>query len=339
MSLSYHEALILEQPIAFEFYRWEEYNIPMSTESGSHSMKLKGESGSQYTLGKELGRGGQAIVFEARTGHKTSAVKIPLVAGRDPSERERMIHNAGVEYGLHARASKIEGGVVPVEDVGITPDGVPFLVMERIDGPSLENTPDLSDHKKILLGMRLARTLSHLHTVAPQSGESLGGIIHRDIKSQNVLMMGDYPLVTDFGAAMVRDGDTMWVPDGQIIMTPRLVAPERLNTKASTDVPEGDVYNLAGTLYRICTGVNPFHSKDDNPWQYAYYNLRKDPPPFSTHLDTISPVVGRVEEVISEGMQKDYTRRPTAGEFVTMLLRALTEGVKEETRAAVRIPL
>lgn len=128
------------------------------------------------------------------------------------------------------------------------------------------------------------------------------GILHRDIKSSNVLLRdGHYAYLTDFGLVKSIEDEYSLTRSGFLIGTPEYMAPELIEDPAT---PASDIYALGVLLYQMVTGTVPF--KGTNPVNIVMKHLRELPPPPSNFTSNATP---DVERVILQTLEKDPTRR------------------------------
>jgi serine/threonine protein kinase len=208
----------------------------------------------RYRVERELGRGGMAVVYLVR--HKVldtpKAMKIMQISA--PGLIERFIAEGRVQARLE------HPGIVSVSDV-IEVDGKPALIMEYVRGPTLAD---------VLL--RYPLNLAHMDDLAEQMFVALEfahaqGVIHRDLKPDNVLLAlrddGVQVKIADFGLAKIMDealGSGGMTRAGSGMGTPAYMAPEQHRDASRVDV-RADVFSLGATLYELLTGARPF--RDD----------------------------------------------------------------------------
>lgn len=207
----------------------------------------------RYELGAVLGRGGMAEVragWDLRLG-RAVAVKTLL-----PDLAERPAIRRSFEGEARAAARLAHPNAVAVFDVG-EEGGVPFLVMEQVIGPTLEQEiagGRLDAGRVRRLGEELLAALGAAHAA---------GLVHRDVKPANVLMAPDGSAkVADFGIAKAfADEEGMatqmgFTTTGQILGTVAYMAPERLAGRPAT--VQSDIYSVGVVLYEALTGARPF---------------------------------------------------------------------------------
>src|SRR5581483_3625326 len=206
-----------------------------------------------------------------RTMDRVVAVKIlrrELL--KEPEVVRRFLREA------RAAAKLQHPNIVTVHLVGETDDGVPFLVMEHVDGVSLEMICEAQGaqpaSRVVALGRQIASALAEAHAV---------GIIHRDLKPANILVTDrsrtpDQVKVLDFGIAKIVQGadQSLVTRDGVIFGTPHYIAPEQA---AGGDIDQrADLYSLGVILFRLSTGRLPFEGSQG--MQVVLKHLREAPP-------------------------------------------------------------
>jgi hypothetical protein len=196
----------------------------------------------RYRLGRRLGSGGFGTVYAAHDERLDRAVALKLIAADGPAP-ERAQREALAAARLH------HPGIVAVYDAGDDPEGR-YLVSELVRGrtlDALERDGALSDRDVLRVGLALADALDHAHR---------RGVIHRDVKPQNVIVPDDggRAKLTDFGIAHLA-GDEPLTRTGDIVGTLAYMSAEQA---AGEHVDErADLYSLALVLYEALAGVNP----------------------------------------------------------------------------------
>ena len=208
----------------------------------------------QYDVQGELGRGGMALVYRALDLRlrRPVAVKVlpPEFAFRD-EVRRRFLREAE----MAARLS--HPNIVPIYSVDER-GGLVFFVMALVEGESLASmlarTPRLAvpDAKRILRDVADALAFAHAH-----------GVIHRDIKPDNILIErdGGRPLVTDFGIARAAEADGHLTVTGVAVGTPAYMSPEQSLGERELD-GRSDVYSLGVVGYQMLAGELPFKASN-----------------------------------------------------------------------------
>ena len=204
----------------------------------------------QYQIEDEIGRGGMSVVYRARDLRleRTVAIKVlPPELAHDPSVGSRFTREAQTSAQLaHAH-------IVPIYDVGEA-DGIAYFVMALVSGGSLasrlEHQPQRGIEEIRRLLCETADALAYAH---------LRGVIHRDIKADNILIDADSgrALVTDFGIARAMEGGTRLTQTGAAIGTPTYMSPEQAMGERQLD-GRSDIYSLGVLGYQMITGRVPF---------------------------------------------------------------------------------
>jgi serine/threonine-protein kinase len=206
--------------------------------------------GGRYRLDHVAGHGGMATVFSAYDTKLDRKVAIKLL--------QRRRDDTGVLHERFAREARAEGriahpNVVSVHDTGEAEDGRPYIVMDYVEGLSLQEIiaeeGALSSERVAIVGMGIARALAAAHAL---------GIIHRDVKPANVIIDGQgIPHLMDFGLAReLHDEDPGVTAPGLLVGTAYYVAPEQ--ARYGTASPAADLYSLGAVLYHALTGEPPF---------------------------------------------------------------------------------
>lgn len=258
----------------------------------------------RYRLIHSLAEGGFGRVWKAhdellRADVVVKEVRLPPTA--DPDERAKRLTYADREARNAARL-RHHPGVVPVYDVAIE-DGRPWIVMQLVDGGSLEErlrAGPLRVDEAVELADALLNALDAAHRA---------GVVHRDVKPANVMLASDGRiLLTDFGIA-THPADTRLTVDGSIIGSLEYMAPERLNGDPGTPAPASDLFSLGVTLYQAVEGTSPFR-RDSYPATMAAIARETPPPPRRA---------GRLTPLIRALLAKNPVARPTIPEAFTLL--------------------
>ena len=252
-----------------------------------------------YTLLEPIGHGGMAVVYRARqeTLDRTVAVKVlseNLAAS--PEFMERFRREARTAANLR------HPNVITVHDFGEDERGVPFLVLEYIEGPTLADLMDagLDDSRVPNLLDQIAAGLDYAHA---------RGVIHRDIKPGNVLLTDDgRAVLADFGLAWLLEGAHLTLTGG-VIGTPEYMSPEQAAGEPIDH--RSDVYALGVVLYEMLVGERPFVA--ETPIGVLLKHLQ-DPAP--SILDARPDLPAAVGQVLDRCLVKDPAERfASAGEL------------------------
>ena len=246
-----------------------------------------------------LGEGGSAQVFRARDARNGRDVAIKVLRANPVFDRadDRFLREIRVSAGLR------HPHILPLFDSGITADGRLFLVMPVAQGQTLASmleTTRLSVPAAVRFASEIAQALAYLHAQ---------GILHRDVKPQNVFVESGHAVLTDFGLALPlgrtpssdRRGDDAAEPPrapdderftkaGTVTGTPAYMSPESLSSHRTLDA-RADVYSLGVTLYEMLTRHLP--SRRPGPfrvgeaWTGLAENVRRLRPDVSAALAQI----------------------------------------------------
>ncbi len=206
-----------------------------------------------YRLLRELGHGGMGTVFLAARADEQfeKRVALKVVRGSDSEEvirffrRERQIL-AGLEHPNIAR----------LLDGGTTDDGLPYFVMEHVEGEPIDR---YCDERKLAIPERL-KLFEEACSAVQYAHRSL--VVHRDLKPGNILVTGEgIPKLLDFGIAKLLNPGVAGGGSGETIvaMTPEYASPEQVRGRALTTAT--DVYSLGVILYELLTGQRPYRVK------------------------------------------------------------------------------
>jgi len=228
----------------------------MNEADRSLSARLIQALGSSYTVDGEIGRGGMGVVYNARDERlkRQVAIKVlpPELAFREEI-RLRFLREA------ETAAQLSHPHIVPIHSVGEAPDGLVYFIMAYVDGESLAAKlkrrgrlpPD--EARRIML--ETADALGAAHAF---------GIIHRDVKPDNILLEGSRGrvVVTDFGIAKALSSSTgpqTLTATGVAIGTPHYMSPEQAAGDREID-GRSDIYSLGVVSYQMLAGELPFHA-------------------------------------------------------------------------------
>ncbi|MBI3857216.1 MAG: serine/threonine protein kinase [Planctomycetes bacterium] len=241
----------------------------------------------RYEIIREIARGGMAVVYQALDPALGRRVALKVLK---EGNRERLQREA-------AAAAKLRHpNVVTVHEVG--PD---FIAMDLLLGKTLaESMEALKPAERLAVVETVARAVAHAHEQ---------GVIHRDLKPQNILIEPDGRVVlTDFGLARIEGGEDL-TRTGAVFGTPHYMAPEQVQGLPSG--PATDVWALGVLLHEAVRGARPFEVGTS----LALYDriVREDPPPLPGDLGAIA----------AKALEKDSSRRyPNAGAFAEDLAKA-----------------
>ncbi|MCO5171701.1 MAG: serine/threonine protein kinase [Planctomycetes bacterium] len=200
-----------------------------------------------YEVMRELGRGGMGVVYEVRDPALPRRLALKLILDGGGSE---VVARFVREAELLARVR--HPGVVAVHAVGRAPEG-PYVVMDLVEGEPLARLAarGLDPARAAALVRALCDAVEALHAQ---------GVLHRDLKPQNVIVRPDgAPVLLDFGVARDAASATSLTRTGQVLGTPRYMAPEQAEGKGGRPHDRRtDVYGLGAILFELLGGAPPF---------------------------------------------------------------------------------
>jgi serine/threonine protein kinase len=263
-----------------------------------------------YTLLEPIGHGGMAVVYRARQDSLERTVAIKILSDNLAASTEFM-----ERFRREARtAAKLRHpNVITVFDFGQDVRGVPYLVLEYVEGPTLADLMDSGlDDSRIpdLLG-QIAAGLDYAHA---------RGVIHRDVKPGNVLLTDDGRVVlADFGLAWLLEGAHLTLAGG-VIGTPEYMAPEQAGGEPIDH--RADVYALGVVLYEMLVGERPFVA--ETPIGVLLKHLQDAPP---SVLEARPELPAAVGEVVARALAKDPSERfASAGDLARAFRAAFERG-------------
>jgi len=293
-------------------------------ESGSEPTKI-----GRYEIEGLVGEGAMAKVYRARDPEIARVVAVKVL------KDELCVDEAYVNRFL--REAKAAGAIshpniVTVFDVGRF-GNAPYITMEFLDEKSLADA--IAEHEKlpikrvISIGIQMARALDLAHR---------RGIVHRDVKPGNILLMekGETVKITDFGIARLdRSEDLNKTHAGTVLGTPRYMSPEQASGRAVDG--RADLFSLGVILYELLTGKKTFDS--NNAATLMLQIMQKDPEPIRNIVPDV-PV--SLQRIVSKSLQKRPEQRFQNGaqlaEALERELAAITAR-EEETKRNRFIPL
>jgi serine/threonine protein kinase len=258
----------------------------------------------RYLLEERLGTGSFGVVYRARDQQTQRPVAVKVLRSslgdsREALERQRRESQAAAAL-AHPHA-------VCVHELRITPESIAFLVMEYLEGRSLEtllrSERPLTPERAAAIVLPVCEVLAAAHA---------RGMVHRDIKPANIFLQRtpdrehvkvlDFGLAKPMGAAALEQNLTI---EGSIIGSPAYMAPERLRNQPYDG--RADVYSLGVMLYEMLGGRLPFVSNAGDPLAVVAMHLTESPRPLSALRPELPAAL---EAVVAQAMAKDPDQRP-----------------------------
>jgi eukaryotic-like serine/threonine-protein kinase len=266
-------------------------------------VKTAMQSIGQYDLIDKVAEGGMGTVYKGRhrlTGETVAVKVVPPHIASNPVYFKRFEQEYNVARALD------HPNIVRALDFG-RDDGVPFLVMEFVEGESLGQRIDreqrLTEAEAIRIAAQIAQGLDKAHAL---------GLIHRDVKPDNILLTaGGLAKLTDMGLVKEIEADLNLTRTGRGLGTPHFMAPEQFRNAKHADA-RCDIYSLAATFYMAVTGELPFQSA--GPLDAWMKKVKNDIVPA---LQLAPDLSQRADWAIRRAMSPDPTQRPeTCREFI-----------------------
>src|SRR6267142_2324544 len=273
----------------------------------------------RYQLESRLGQGGMGVVFRARhiflkTSHAIKVI-LPDLVGNDPMLVTRFRPEP------HAAAAIRHQNIIAVTDFGVVRGTMPFLVMEFVNGRSLQ---DILAEEKV---MSPERALEFACAIGAGVGAAhKQNIVHRDLKPLNIMTQTGQPVaeglkILDFGLAKIKSGELLGsfvqAKTSGMMGSPFYMAPEQW----SDDEPDAraDIYSMGIILYQMLSGDVPF--KGNSIPAIMKKHLTQPPPSFQSVGVDVAP---RIEAVVYHALEKDPAARiSTVDAFIAELKEAV----------------
>jgi serine/threonine protein kinase len=283
-----------------------------------------------YTLGRRISSGGMGDVYEATHSLTKRLVAIKLVraelVGRGEL-RERVLREA------RAMAAVRSEHVAGVLDAGLTDDGSPYLVMERLFGEDLRQLlvrrGQLLVSVAVDIATQIARGLADVHAA---------GIVHRDLKPGNVFLeetpTGLRVKLLDFGVSKLESPgeSTLTTPD-LVLGSPHYMAPEQVQASHEADA-RADLYSFGVILFRMLTGTFPILGK--KPGDILIAVMRDPPRRVGELLPSIDPAL---DAIVARCLEKDPTKRFASADELVTGLSALSPSLDTPQPRSSQAPL
>ena len=276
--------------------------------------RVIGALGDQYQIQDEVGRGGMSVVYRAldpRLNRPVAVKVLPPELAYDPAIRTRFTREAQTSALLsHAH-------IVPIYDVGER-EGIAYFVMALIGGGNLATRLALQPRQPIDEVRRMLCEVSDALAYA-----HMRGVIHRDIKPDNILLDRDTGrgLVTDFGIARAVEAGTRLTVTGMAVGTPTYMSPEQAVGDKEID-GRSDLYSLGVVAYQMLTGRVPFTA--GNSMALLMKHVTETPRPIAElRPDAPKAMRDAIERALAKAPED---RWPTAASFRDALASDETPG-------------
>ena len=253
--------------------------------------RLQGALADRYTLQRELGRGGMAVVYLAHDKKLNRAVALKVL-------RPELAVSLGPERFLREieiAAKLTHPNILALYDCGEA-DGQLYYTMPFVEGETLRDRlnreKQLSIDDALQITKEVADALGHAHSL---------GIVHRDIKPENILFTAGHAAVSDFGIARAVSaaGVATLTETGLAVGTPAYMSPEQASASKDIDA-RSDIYSLGCVLYEMLSGETPYLG--NTPQAIVAKKLTEPAPRVSVVRDTVPPAV---EQALTKAMSRD----------------------------------
>jgi serine/threonine-protein kinase len=274
--------------------------------SHMHTVRL-GHSPLGYELLEVLGKGGMGIVYKAYHLPLQRVVAMKMILGGDGASVEQI---ARFQREAEAAAQLTHPNIVSVYEVG-SHRGLPYFSLEYVEGSSLAELlkgSTFDDRRAVDLMLHVAEAVEYSHQ---------HGILHRDLKPQNILVStAGVPKVADFGLAKRLTDGGEHTRTGDVLGTPGYMPPEQARGEKTVG-PYSDVYSLGAILYCVLTGRAPFVGP--TPFETLRQVVTEDP----IAPSRLQPKLNRdLETICLKCLEKEPSKRyATAAELVAELQR------------------
>ncbi len=265
----------------------------------------------RYEIQGVLGRGGMGVVYRAHDRDLDDAVAIKTLRGEALSADPTLLDRFKQEIRLARRIT--HPNILRTHDLGES-GGLRYLSMEFVKGLTLKQLVDAGEILPTPVGLRIAKQICAGLAAAHEVG-----VIHRDIKPQNIIIEATGGLkIMDFGIARLKEERGM-TAEGTVVGTPDYMSPEQ--ARGQTLDFRSDIYSTGVVLYEVFTGTLPFDG--DTPLAVVLKHIQENPPSPQARNPRIDP---RISQIILKCMQKDPGNRyQTVDELYEALTRVTAQ--------------
>ncbi len=294
----------------------------------------------KYRIERVLGEGGMGAVMAAYHVMLKAPVALKFISPdvlRVPGAVERFVNEGVAARGIAS------DHVVRIDDVGVLPNGLPFLVMEMLNGRDLSELLDQEAPKGLPVERAVHFVLQILRGLAAAHAK---GVIHRDLKPSNAFVITrdnepDFVKLLDFGISKLSSEAN---PDSQSLTqtntglgTPLYMSPEQARNAREANA-RSDLYSVSAILYELLTGRTPYVAESPNDLLFKLFTA--EPDPITRLRDDLPPALCAL---VHRGLSKNPADRPaSASEYAELLVpfadARSTELVTRLRAAAINVP-
>jgi TolB-like protein/Flp pilus assembly protein TadD len=317
----------------------EKTAVNIFVEAIQASDPLIGEKIGAYHLIRELGRGGMGAVYLAERADGSFRREVAVKLIKRGMETEFILRRFRTERQVLAALS--HQNIAQLFDGGTTANGLPYFVMEYVEGEPLYKFCDaqkLSVKARLEIFLQVCEAVHAAHQIK---------VVHRDLKPSNILVKPDgTPKLLDFGIAKLLDeelADTLLEPTATAMrmMTPEYASPEQVSGGEIT--PASDIYSLGVMLYELLSGHRPYRLKNRSPLEIARVVCEQSPESLSRSLDSQETFLEKgeaatLEKVLeSRGSNLAELRRELSGDIEQIVMNALHKKPEERYPTAFEL--
>ncbi|MBA3645004.1 MAG: protein kinase [Gemmatimonadaceae bacterium] len=275
--------------------------------------QLQKTLGGNYTLERELGGGGMSRVFVAEETSLARKVVVKVL----PPDLAAAVNLERFRREIQLAAKLQHPHIVPVLAAGVS-EGLPYYTMPFIEGETLRAKLSRSGEMPIHDAVRVLRD-----TLSALSYAHEHGVVHRDIKPDNILLTGGHAVVADFGVAKAISASTnpgsSLTSLGVALGTPAYMSPEQASADPATD-HRSDIYSVGALAYEMLSGQQLFSSR--SPQAMLAAQAMEEPEPLEKRRKSIPP---QLSAVIMRSLEKHAAdRQQSAAEMLAQLDAAVT---------------
>ena len=303
-------------------------DCPAADLLSAQSLGMAGKRIGAYRILREIGQGGMAVVYLAERADDQYRKRVAIKMLKPGTGRDEILRRFRIER--QALAALDHPGIVRLLDGGSTEEGLPYLIMEYVEGIRIDeycNIHKLPISERLQLFRAVCTAVQYAH-------ENL--VVHRDLKPSNILIAKEGVVrLLDFGIAKVLN--PQWRPDTTLTrtdwrpMTPEYASPEQVRGAAVTKAT--DIYSLGVLLYELLTGHRPHRVRRDSALEIERRDYNREPEKPSaavSRTDEEEPRDGSTRTVITpqlvaevRAMRPEELTRCLRGDLDTIVMKAM----------------